>query len=36
MDMTQIVGNTISCEKKFADAAYIEPLYIKEFYSAAR
>jgi len=34
-DMIELSANSFG-EKKFADAAYIEPLYIKEFYSAAR
>ncbi len=35
MDMIELSANSFG-EKKFADAAFIEPLYIKEFYSAAR
>lgn len=35
MDMIELSANSFK-EKRFTDAAYIEPLYIKEFYSAAR
>jgi len=35
MDMIGLSANNFE-EKRFVDTAYVEPLYIKEFYSAAR